>query len=360
MDQSFPLWKPVDLEKTPNGYSADHIAKAMGFTSMAKAADSGIAAPLIRQDLDPKIYDVFVKKFPFWDMLEKIPSNGLVHAYNQKTGFGAALFQSETGTVTDDNSTYNRATANIAVLATRRGVTLKAQYAVRQGGAPYDAEAEEIESGLVAMAYTTQRALFRYQDSDSTSTTATAANGNYDANAFNGLRYIINNQSPAANTVTAATGTGTNPTPVTGAVKQVADAIIDAGGNPSLIVGASQGARLLEFEQMQFARYLLPGAELVPGLKVKEVDCGYATLPLLRVPGDSVGTYVAGGHTYTDLFVLDMDVVKWAYLGGATPTILEIPIGTDSKLQKLFIPFHMGGLVVTVPAFVGRVSVQIA
>ena len=47
-----------------------------------------------------------------------------------------------------------------------------------------------------------------------------------------------------------------------------------------------------------------------------------------------------------------MDVVKWAYLGGATPTILEIPIGTDSKLQKLFIPFMMGGLVVTVPAFI--------
>jgi hypothetical protein len=358
--EQFALWKPVDLEKRPNAYSQDDIAKAMGFITKAGPADSGLVAPLIRQDLDPKIYDVFVKKFPFWDMVEKIPANGLVHAYNQKTAYGAALFQAETGTVTDDASTYNRATANIAVLATRRGVSLKAQYAVRQGGAPYDAEAEEIEGGLVAMAYTAQRAIFRYQNTNSGATTPTAADGNYDANAFDGLRYVLNNQSPAANTVTVATGTGTNPTPVTGAVKQAVDAIIDAGGNPSLIVGASQGARLLEFEQMQFARYMLPGSEIVPGLRVKEVDAGYATLPLLRVPGDSVGTYVAGGHTYSDLFILDMDVVKWAYLGGATPTVLEIPIGVDSKLQKLFIPFMMGGLVVTVPAFIARVSVQIA
>ena len=358
MADHLSLWKPVDLEKRPNDYQS--CAIAMGMIAKAGPADSGVLAPAIRQDLDPKIYDVFVKKFPFWDMLEKIPSNGLVHAYNQKTAFGAALFQTETGTVTDDASTYNRATANIAVLATRRGVTLKAQYAVRQGGAPYDAEAEEIEGGLVAMAYTAQRAIFRYQDSDSTSTTATANNGNYDANAFNGLRYILANQSPAGNTIAVATGTGTNPTPVTGALKSAVDAIIDAGGNPSLIVGASQGARLLEDEQLQFVRYQGQGTEVVPGLHVKEVDAGYATLPLLRVPGDAVGTYVANGHTYSDLFVLDMDVVKWAYLGGATPTILEIPIGTDSKLQKLFIPFMMGGLVVTVPAFIARVSVQIA
>src|ERR1017187_3562524 len=240
MADHLSLWKPVDLEKRPNHYSQEDIAKAMGFVTKAGPADSGVLAPAIRQDLDPKIYDVFVKKFPFWDMLEKIPSNGLVHAYNQKTAFGAALFQTETGTVTDDASTYNRATANIAVLATRRGVTLKAQYAVRQGGAPYDAEAEEIEGGLVAMAYTAQRAIFRYQDSNSGATTATAGDGKYDANAFNGLRYILNNQSPSANTITVATGTGTNPTPVTGALKQAVDAIIDAGGNPSLIVGASQ------------------------------------------------------------------------------------------------------------------------
>ena len=84
MADHLSLWKPVDLEKRPNHYSQEDIAKAMGFVTKAGPADSGVLAPTIRQDLDPKIYDVFVKKFPFWDMMDKIPANGLVHAYNQK------------------------------------------------------------------------------------------------------------------------------------------------------------------------------------------------------------------------------------------------------------------------------------
>lgn len=361
MENSFPLWRPADPSLNDYG-NESQVGKAFGTrfnVSKAGPGDSVSQGPLIRQDLDAVIYKLFVKKFPLWEMIEKIPSNGLVHAYNQATSFGAALFQTEQGTTTDDETVYNRATANIAVLSTRRGTTLKAQYAVRQGGANYDPEAEELANGLTALRYKMQVAMCRLQSTSAGDVTVTAPNGLYDANAFNGLRYIVQNTSPGANTVDVDAHIAYSGTLITNAVKQVSDTIIDAGGEPSLVFGGTQACRLLDQEQQQFARFNVDkGTEIVPGLHVKSVDAGQTLLPMLRIPGDSVGS-VLNTNTFIDLFVADMSAVKLAYLGGPTPTVLDIPIGTDSKLQKLFIPFMMAGLVVTAPAWVGRVRIRI-
>jgi hypothetical protein len=107
---------------------------AMSNPQIAKALDSSAGTALIRQDLEPILYSLFVKKFPFFERIRKEPANGLVHAFNQQTAYGDAVFQTETGTVTDDNSTYARQTTNVAVLATRRGITLKKQCALGQIG----------------------------------------------------------------------------------------------------------------------------------------------------------------------------------------------------------------------------------
>jgi hypothetical protein len=367
----YSLWRPADVSQNhwdPNmlssmlaefGIDARSFSTTERFTR--KAADSIIAGPLIRQDLEDKLYRLFVQKFPFFDMIKKLPANGLVHAWNQVTSYGDAVFQTETGTVTDDNGTYVRQTAPIAELATRRGTTLKSRYAVMAGGMGYDPEAEELANGAIALRHKMQAAMLRYNAVNAAATTATDPDGLYDANSMNGLRWCLTHQSPAANTVAVDVHTADTTFLITNAIKQASDTIIDAGGEPKLIIAGTQGARLLDQEQMQFVRYVNDnGTEVIPGVHVKTVDAGQALLPFYRIPGDGMGTYISGGDTYLDLMVLDTDALSLRYLGGATPTVLDIPIGVDGKLQKLYIMFMMAGLVVEAAPFIARVQVRIA
>jgi hypothetical protein len=80
--------------------------------------------------------------FPAFDRIKHLPSNGLVHAYNQITAVdGAALGSSlisELGTVNYQVSQFARQTAQIAVFATGRGAGIKEQAAVKAGGMSYD------------------------------------------------------------------------------------------------------------------------------------------------------------------------------------------------------------------------------
>lgn len=89
---------------------------------------------LIRQDLEPTLYALFVKVFPAFERLAKGPANGLVHAFNQITSPDSSAFQStvisELGSVNYVASTYVRQTAPIAVFATGRGLSIKELAAV--------------------------------------------------------------------------------------------------------------------------------------------------------------------------------------------------------------------------------------
>jgi hypothetical protein len=361
----YPLWNPLDFSKgNPNHYDRgfgvdlrkilEHALRDAP-TELRKAADTVSVGPLIRQDLDPEVYELYVKTFPLYDMLAKIPANGLVHAYNQETSYGSAKFMGELDTVTDDANTYARATANIAILATRRGISLKAGFAVTAGGVNYDPEAREIAGGLKGIRHQMQLGICRLQDSDPASITATAPNGLYDANAFNSLRYIIQNQSPAGNTVKVVPGTGQ---PLTIGIRAAANAIIDAGGEPNMIISGVQAKEDLINEQLPQVRFNT--VEVIPGLHVSKVAAGESELPIMTIPGDSMGTWIGGGHTYRDMYVVDSSTLALAYLGGPGPTVLEIPVGVGGDLRKLFIPFLMNGLVAFAPLYLARVSEQIA
>ena len=357
---TYKLWKPVNLDETPNDHG--FAAKAFGANIVTKGVDSTALGALIRQDLDPVIYDVFVKKFPLFDLLEKIPANGLVHAWNTKDSFAQPTFASELGAVQDSQSSYTRHSTNIAELSVRLAVSLKSQYAVRQGSNYYDPIAEELAGGMTGLAHLAQSAILRYQNTDAASATATTPNGQYDMNAFNGLRYILANLAPAGNSVKVdLTATPVaNQTPITDAIRQVCDSISDLGGEATMLTGGNLGVTRLENEQIQFVRYL-DTIDVAPGVTATAINAGGSKLPFMRVPGDSVGTYVdVDGHTYQDLFIMDMATVKWAYLGAATPTVLEIPTASDGKLQKVYVPFMFGGLVTTVPKFLGRVQLRVA
>ena len=154
---------PLETWLNTAGFSAqvafDGITQQLD-PEIQKAIDTSSASALIRQDLEPLLYEVFVRIFPAYDRFGKEPANGLTHAWNQITDYGDAVFMSELGTVTDDKSTYVRKTTNVAILATRRGLSLKSKFAVIAGGMQYNPEQIELQGGLRSIAYRMQKTIF--------------------------------------------------------------------------------------------------------------------------------------------------------------------------------------------------------
>jgi hypothetical protein len=202
------LGEALDIQagrETGKQASADILNRlAAANPNITKLLDASGGAALIRQDLEPILYSLFVKRFPFFERIRKEPANGLVHAFNQQTAYGDAVFQTETGTVTDDSATYARQTTNVSVLATRRGITLKSQFALTQGGSPFNGLSSELASGVTAIAGKLQKTLFQ---GNATNTTGTAANelGAYDANGFDGLRKLLGSAANQGEIVTKGT-----------------------------------------------------------------------------------------------------------------------------------------------------------
>lgn len=95
---------------------------------------------LLRQDLEPILHAIFVKRFPVWERLTKKQSNGLLHQATRVTspdsGSAGSTLISETGTVSYTTGAYDKLTFPIGVFATGRGVTFKEIAAVSAGGSP--------------------------------------------------------------------------------------------------------------------------------------------------------------------------------------------------------------------------------
>ncbi len=143
-DEYGDMSRKVAGEMIGGPFTPDVVKNILGSASGTGLTDG---SALIRQDLEPTLYALFVKVFPAWERLSKAPANGLVHAANQITTPDPAALGStaisELGTVAYAASTYVRQTYPIAVLATGRGVSFKELAAVSQGGAPYDSQKTE-------------------------------------------------------------------------------------------------------------------------------------------------------------------------------------------------------------------------
>lgn len=326
---------------------------------IAKALDTGGASALIRQDLEPMLYEVFIRIFPAYDRMPKEPANGLVHAWNQITAYGDAKFMAELGTVADDTSTYERKTTNVAILATRRGVSLKSQFAVMAGGMAWNPEAIELQGGLRAIAHRMQTTIF---EGNATASGGTAASdyGLYDANAFTGLRWLLTT-SNAVNLDPA-----TNPT-TTGSFRQGVDdallPILQNGGRPSIIWGHPQ--EKITFDEQQDPNVRLVGPNYVNigvGVTAQAFNTIAGQIPFAVVPGDSISSYTSvhySNNTVRDLYMLDESSITLPYLGSPGPTVLEIPIGISGQLTHLFIVFLMNGLAVKVLPWNNKIRVKI-
>jgi hypothetical protein len=327
---------------------------------LSKALDTGGAAALIRQDLEPILYELYIRQFPAWERFSKEPANGLVHTYQQITNFGDAQFMTELGTVTDDTSTYERKTSNISVLATRRGLSLKSQFAVRAGGMSWSPEQLELQGGLRAIAHKMQKTIFQGQSTDSGGTASNEL-GLYDANSFDGLRSILN-QGTVKNIDLFAT----TPEDMRTGLDRAAQEVMDAGGSVNIIYCRPNEKVSFDLQQDKNVRYMNNYVNVTPGVLTNAVNTVFGPLPLAVIPGDSIGHYTTsnsdgsfnGGEDVADMYLLDESTVSIPYLGSEGVTVLDIPIGISGQLTHLFIMFGMWGLVVKALPFSNKVRIS--
>lgn len=360
------LWSLFQDQATQrgNGVPADSWVRAGGNQvyeavnadpTLRRALDTTGATALIRQDLEPILYELYIRSFPAWDRMAKEPANGLVHAYNRQTTFGDAQFMTELGTVTDDTAVYERATTPVSVLATRRGVSLKSQFATLQGGAGFNPEQLELRAGLRAIAHKMQKTIFQGNATIS-SGTAADQDGLYDANAFDGLRRTLNGVV-GSNVPVDVDPFATTPEDMRQAFNNAAVSAMQAAGSVDVIYISPESKALFDHQQDKNIRYMSSFTEVAPGILTNAVNTVFGPLPLFVVPGDSIGTYTYSANTVSDAYLIDSSSISVPYLGSEGPTTLEIPIGISGQLTHLYIIFGMWGFAVKAIQFNNKVRI---
>lgn len=313
-----------------------------------KVLDVPGAAALIRQDLEPILHEIFVKVFPAYDMIPKKPSNGLVHAWDRVVSFGSAGTLSELGTVSDDTSVYEQATTPIAIVATRRGISLKAQAAVAAGGMPYAPDQTEVRNGVTAVVAKLQN-LTLHGNASVAGKGATDEEGAYDANGFDGIRGAVDSGNRNnLGTLSIAEG-----------LDLMAQQMLDQGAVPPYRVFIDPKEMNSLAAEVYPERRWDPNAteEIRTGVRVRTHVSGVAgDIPLLVVPGGYVGTYTSGG-TVRDITMFKDGNLAYPWLFSDGPSVLEIPVGVSGQLTRLYIIFCMHGLEVTSKKWLAKVRV---
>jgi hypothetical protein len=334
---------------------------------LGKALDTGTATtsggPLIRVDIDPLLREAYLRKFPLYDMIRKFPANGLVHSYNQRTDAGTASLLAEMGdlSTTDSQSTYVRnSTSHIAVLATRRQISLKLQYAVAQSGMAFDLTGSgnlEVTGALGEIARLDQTLICQGNYSTS-GKTVDDEEGAYNVLGFDGFRNLLKDSTTSINKATGDTYLRT-------INRAVAD-IVNAGGDvDNLQILCSLYAKMdIEDELINFLRI----QNVVPpgGIPGNMASNGILTVAdqlskLMPIPAaqqtQGLGYYTYSGNATEDLVVTDPSGIGLAFLGSPTPVVLELPVGFNNALSNVYIPFVMHGLTVFVVKFNRKIRI---
>lgn len=328
---------------------------------LGTAAGSGLTdgSALIRQDLEPTLYALFVKVFPAWERIAKGPSNGLVHAANQITSPDPAAFGStvisELGTVTYAASTYVRQTYPITVFGTGRGVSFKEMAAVQAGGAPYDTQKTELSNGMIKLASDVQTMIMQGNVSNSSGQSATTEGGAYNALYFDGFRGVLGSVGAFSSNNAIQVDIGS--LNILESIQLAAAKMANNGGMPSIVYMSMNAKQALDTEQQSNQRYNNDYTEIIPGVRVNNINWANGSLPIVPVPGTSIGTYnrTSDNQLVEDIYILDERTVTARWLFSETITTLQIPSGVDGALSNRFIPFLMYGLEMAAPLFCGKV-----
>lgn len=342
---------PVDQWMSAGG-NANSISQAFQQDpTITRALDTTAVSPLIRQDLEPVILEMFIRQFPAWERFPKEPANGLVHAFNRTTSFGGAEFMGELGTVTDSASVYDRATTPISILATRRGVTIKSVAAVQAGGMAWSPEQMEMQAALRAISYKMQKTIFQGNASVS-SGTASDEDGLYDVYAFDGLRHLLKSNAGDVDP------TAVTPEDMRQAFNDEVITALQAAGNPKIIYLDPIAKGQIDYQQDKNVRYVDKMVDVGVGVTTNVINTANGGLPLFTVPGDSIGSYTYSAASVSDAYILDESVISLPYLGAEGPTILDIPMGVGGQLTRQFIVFGMWGFAVKALQFNRKLRIK--
>ena len=327
-------------------------------SAISKALDSGggSGGPLIRTDIEPLLREAYLRQFPALDVIGTEPANGLVHSYNVKTATGDAVTVAELGDVTSANadSTFVRkANSNIAVIVSRRGISLKLQYASQQSGMNFGLSGPnntEIISGLQAISRKNQSLLLQGNYSTA-SKTLDDEEGLTDANGYDGLRTLLKGAGTAINKASNEK--------LYDKIDQAVGQIMNAGGDVSSIIGMmSVGAKRLLNTELQ--QYMLRLNNDGSPTNLNIAGTGLMTVAdtvsrMLAIPASAqnqgVGYYTYSAAATEDVFVADPNGMSLAYLGSPNPVILELPVGFNNTLSNVYIIFLMNGLVLFIDGF---------
>jgi hypothetical protein len=343
----------------------DALRKDMFDGAVAKALDTTLSSgvgggALVRTDIDPILQEAYLRSFPMLDLMRTFPANGVVHTYDVRTGVGNAATVSELGDIVtagaDATSTIERkANSNIGIIVSRRGISLKLQFASGQSGMNFPlagTENLEVVGGVTAIAKKNQYLVCQGNYSTASKTLGDE-DGLTDQNGFDGLRTILKN---AATSKTFASGE-LHRTNLNKLIAQISD---DGGDISNLRICGRHGAMISFTDEMEdFVRVI--GSEASnTGIPRNILDGGYRTYAnvlsrYIPVPGSSqgegIGYYDISSVTYEDVYLVDPRGIGLAYLGSPSPVVLELPVGFDNKLGNVYILFLMNGLVVNIPKF---------
>lgn len=313
---------------------------------------------LIRQDLEPIMYALFLKSFPVFEKLRKDQANGLVHTATQITSpengysLGGTVI-SELGSISYGASQFARVTFPIAVFATGRGVSLKEIAAVSAGGAPYDATKTEMSNAMTRLAQDMQYYILQGNASNAGGL-STQEQGLYNANGFDGLRGVLGS-------VGTFSGNGAVPVDIasyniTETLQAVAAKASNVGGNPTMAFMSMNAKQALDIENSGNQRYNNDMVEIIPGVRVTKIPWANGELLIVPVPGNTIGSYtrVSDSATVEDIYVIDEATITMRWLYSESWNVIQIPTAVDGMLSDRFVVFGMYGMEQAAPLFNGK------
>lgn len=302
---------------------------------------------------------MFVKKFPFFEMLAAAQSNGLVHVANQvvatdSNAIGATAV-TETGSIPYTSGVYNRASYPIMILGTGRGVTFKEMAATVAGGGTVQPLETELKNGIIALARDMQYYMFSGNASNTSSTTPTSEGGVYNSITIDGLRGVTGSVGTFAGN--GAIQIDQVALTLTDSIKAAAARLSDNGGTATAAVLTKRAKDALDSENGGNKRYTDNLTDVVAGVRANTIACVDGDLPLMSVPGNTIGSYISPttSSLVEDVYVLDLDHIVRRWLYSPTFTVLEIPSGVDGVLSSRYLIFIMAGLELAAPNFMAKV-----
>jgi hypothetical protein len=371
MIQSGLSQKAADAEGLTDSLAKDLLKKgaqegmfgAQG-NVIQRALDVASGGVLVRTDVEPLLYEAYLREFPALERIRPIRANGIRHTYNVRTAIPQAKTLNDIGDFSGafSNSTIGQEqSTRIAILAAPVAIALKLAAAVRQSGmVSFNLEGSEnleVVGAMTALARKKQALLFQ-GNSSTAAKTLNDEEGLYNALDFDGLR-------------TKLKGAGTSRTmaegeTLRGLIKRAAIEIRNAGGQARNIVVFLSGFAedTLDGELEQFFRIVggRPGGGVDMNLSANGLKLtGKYVSEIVSVPADAqdsgIGHYTFGGNPTEDMYVTDTTGIKFPWLISPTPTIIELPLGFDLKLARTFVPIEMSGLQVDVANFHRKIRI---